>query len=94
MKEDAESAFENISKNGISLVRRKLRVQWAKSKVRCYLGVHNILIDLTHQSPKTKKRKENPNLVLHQDPNHDSPSLHLTQSVQPNPHLQRWLTER
>ena len=33
MKEDAESAFENISKNGISLVKRKLRVQWANSKV-------------------------------------------------------------
>jgi nucleolar protein 4 len=33
LKEDAESAFENISKNGISLVGRKLRVQWAENKV-------------------------------------------------------------
>lgn len=33
LKEDAESAFENLSKNGISLVGRKLGVQWANSKV-------------------------------------------------------------
>ena len=33
MKEDAESAFENISKDGINLVGRKLRVQWANNKV-------------------------------------------------------------
>ncbi|KAF8799812.1 hypothetical protein BYT27DRAFT_7263425 [Phlegmacium glaucopus] len=32
LKEDAESAFENISKNGIGLVGRKLRVQWAENK--------------------------------------------------------------
>src|SRR5277367_5751336 len=33
LKEDAQSAFENISTNGISLVGRKLRVQRAENKV-------------------------------------------------------------
>jgi len=33
LKEGAESAFELISKNGVELVGRKLRVQWAESKV-------------------------------------------------------------
>lgn len=37
IKEDAESAYEQLSKDGINLVGRKLRVQWADSKVRCYL---------------------------------------------------------
>src|ERR1700761_3215928 len=32
LKEDAESAFANISENGIKLSGRKLRVQWARSK--------------------------------------------------------------
>ncbi|KAF8962114.1 hypothetical protein BDZ97DRAFT_1826443 [Flammula alnicola] len=32
LKEDAESAFETLSKDGINLVDRKLRVQWADSK--------------------------------------------------------------
>ena len=32
LKEDAESAFANISENGMKLVGRKLRVQWARSK--------------------------------------------------------------
>ncbi|KAF8154560.1 hypothetical protein B0H34DRAFT_809141 [Crassisporium funariophilum] len=32
LKEDAESAFENISKDGITLVGRKLRLQWADTK--------------------------------------------------------------
>lgn len=44
LKEDAESAFENISKNGIDLVGRKLRVQWAENKVclsPLILVVHN-----------------------------------------------------
>lgn len=34
IKEDAESAYEQLSKDGINLVGRKLRVQWADSKVR------------------------------------------------------------
>ncbi|KAJ6547176.1 hypothetical protein B0H19DRAFT_1164315 [Mycena capillaripes] len=32
LKEDAESAFDTISKDGINLVGRNLRVQWADSK--------------------------------------------------------------
>ncbi|KJA15654.1 hypothetical protein HYPSUDRAFT_48115 [Hypholoma sublateritium FD-334 SS-4] len=32
LKEDAESAYEQLSKDGINLVGRKLRVQWADSK--------------------------------------------------------------
>ncbi|TFK36256.1 hypothetical protein BDQ12DRAFT_634278 [Crucibulum laeve] len=32
IKEDAQSAFEQISKEGITLVGRKLRVQWADNK--------------------------------------------------------------
>ena len=73
LKEDAESAFENISTNGISLVGRKLRVQWADSKV--YYDRHLVFtIRLTSPSPKTKERRENhqrrnPNLDLHRDPN-------------------------
>ncbi|KAF4621632.1 hypothetical protein D9613_012590 [Agrocybe pediades] len=34
LKEDAEAAFADISRDGISLVGRKLRVQWADSKPR------------------------------------------------------------
>ena len=34
IKEDAQSAFDAISNEGILLVNRKLRVQWADSKVR------------------------------------------------------------
>jgi nucleolar protein 4 len=33
LKEDAQSAFDNIAKDGINLVGRNLRVQWADSKV-------------------------------------------------------------
>lgn len=33
LKEDAQSAFETISKDGINLVGRNLRVQWADTKV-------------------------------------------------------------
>ncbi|KAF7295163.1 Ribosome biogenesis [Mycena indigotica] len=36
LKEDAESAFETISTNGISLVGRSLRVQWADSKATTF----------------------------------------------------------
>lgn len=39
LKEDAESAFETISRNGIDLIGRKLRVQWADSKVHSLLHV-------------------------------------------------------
>jgi len=42
LKEDAETAFADISKDGLSLVGRKLRVQWADSKV-CH-GLHDLLI--------------------------------------------------
>jgi nucleolar protein 4 len=33
MKEDAEAAYQKISKEGIALVGRKLRVEWAEHKV-------------------------------------------------------------
>lgn len=33
IKEDAQSAFDTISKEGIKLVGRNLRVQWAENKV-------------------------------------------------------------
>jgi len=33
LKEDAQSAFESISKDGINLVGRQLRIQWAENKV-------------------------------------------------------------
>ena len=33
IKEDAQMAFEKISKEGIKLDHRKLRVQWAEHKV-------------------------------------------------------------
>lgn len=33
IKEDAQSAFDTISKEGIDLVGRKLRIQWADNKV-------------------------------------------------------------
>lgn len=33
IKEDAEAAYENLSTDGISLVGRKLRIQWADQKV-------------------------------------------------------------
>lgn len=33
IKEDAQSAFDKISKEGINLVGRNLRVQWAENKV-------------------------------------------------------------
>ena len=33
IKEDAQTVFDNISKEGLDLVGRKLRVQWAENKV-------------------------------------------------------------
>lgn len=33
IKEDAQTAYDAISKEGLALVGRKLRVQWAESKV-------------------------------------------------------------
>jgi nucleolar protein 4 len=33
IKEDAQAAFDKISKEGINLVGRNLRVQWAENKV-------------------------------------------------------------
>ncbi len=37
LREDAESALETIERDGLSLVGRKLRVQWADHKVRPFL---------------------------------------------------------
>ena len=37
LKADADVAFETISRNGIDLVGRKLRVQWADTKVHSLL---------------------------------------------------------
>ena len=33
IKEDAQTVFDNLSKEGLNLVGRKLRVQWAENKV-------------------------------------------------------------
>jgi nucleolar protein 4 len=45
IKEDAECAFTTISNNGIVLDSRKLRVQWADTKV-C-IGLNDIKCSLT-----------------------------------------------
>lgn len=36
IKEDAQAAFDKLSKEGIPLAGRNLRVQWADTKVRAY----------------------------------------------------------
>lgn len=46
IKEDAQSAFDKIAKEGLSLVGRNLRVQWAESKVRLLYSDKRVL---THQ---------------------------------------------
>ena len=38
LKEDAESVFEKVATEGVALVGRKLRVQWADKKVCVGLG--------------------------------------------------------
>jgi nucleolar protein 4 len=57
LKEDAESAYETLSKDGINLVNRKLRVQWADSKVR---STQNALLKPVHfyfhHSPKRENQ--------------------------------------
>jgi len=38
IKEDAQSAFDKITKEGINLAGRNLRVQWAENKV-CHIPI-------------------------------------------------------
>ena len=83
MKEDAESAFENISKNGINLVGRKLRVQWANSKV-CYLwcSQYDLTLSPLLLQPKDKgeKRESKPRPLPRSKPPHKISSTNLTTS--------------
>lgn len=53
LREDAESALETIERDGISLVGRKLRVQWADHKVRPFI---RSLLELTDKQPKENEK--------------------------------------
>ena len=56
IKEDAESSFAKIAEEGISLVGRKLRVQWAESKVLfCFIFDSNTT---THYIIQPKEPRE------------------------------------
>ena len=39
VKEDAQEAFDTITKDGIKIVGRNLRVQWADTKVRSIVSI-------------------------------------------------------
>ena len=52
LKEDAEAGFETISESGIELAGRKLRVQWAESKV-CLYCIPYSLANLTQKRCET-----------------------------------------
>jgi len=58
IKEDAQSAYEKLSQEGISLAGRQLRIQWADHKVR-FSQVANILSETNHFmfSPKRRAKK-------------------------------------
>ncbi|KDR79246.1 hypothetical protein GALMADRAFT_243166 [Galerina marginata CBS 339.88] len=58
LKEDAESAYENISKDGINLVGRKLRVQWADSKPKEKTEKK----DVVKKEPKPRPAHQQPRL--------------------------------
>jgi nucleolar protein 4 len=47
IKEDAQSAFDTISNEGIELDRRKLRVQWADTKVGMTSNNITIFFDIS-----------------------------------------------
>lgn len=55
LKEDAESAYETLSKDGLTLVGRKMRIQWAESKVR---AVKDIIIAYLIMSIAQRKGRE------------------------------------
>ena len=42
IREDAQAAFDQIAKEGLTLVGRKLRVQWAEQKVQEIGSPHDI----------------------------------------------------
>ncbi|KAF8884427.1 hypothetical protein CPB84DRAFT_1838033 [Gymnopilus junonius] len=63
LKEDAEAAYEAISKDGISLVGRKLRVQWADKKLIKEKGEKK---ELVKKEPKPRLAHQQPRLP--QDP--------------------------
>jgi len=56
IKEDAESSFAKIAEEGITLVGRKLRVQWAESKVFFCLFLIVILLLITSYSLKNLEK--------------------------------------
>ena len=56
IKEDAESSFAKITEEGISLVGRKLRVQWAESKVLfCLISDSNTTYHI-HTAQRTSRK--------------------------------------
>ncbi|PPQ85119.1 hypothetical protein CVT25_004219 [Psilocybe cyanescens] len=61
LKEDAESAFENITKDGISLVGRKLRVQWADTKPK-EKGEKGERKEVVKKEPKPRPAHQQPRL--------------------------------
>lgn len=67
LKEDAASAFASLEKDGIELVGRKLRVQWAENKARrLYFVFQRTVIDDKFSPKKDETRmpsKKNQNLV-------------------------------
>ena len=57
IKEDAESSFAKIAEEGISLVGRKLRVQWAESKVLfCFIFDSNTTTYHIHIAQRTSRK--------------------------------------
>uniref|UniRef100_A0A8H8CJ26 RRM domain-containing protein n=1 Tax=Psilocybe cubensis TaxID=181762 RepID=A0A8H8CJ26_PSICU len=61
LKEDAQAAFENITKEGISLVGRKLRVQWADSKPK-EKGEKGERKEVVKKEPKPRPAHQQPRL--------------------------------
>jgi RNA recognition motif-containing protein len=54
IKEDAQTAFESITMNGMILNSRNIRVQWAESKVISYRSSRSFAI--THGFPSRNTR--------------------------------------
>ncbi|KAF8651388.1 hypothetical protein AX16_004811 [Volvariella volvacea WC 439] len=61
IKEDAEAAYEKISKEGLSIVGRKLRVQWAESKAKNKKASNDVTEgDEEGEAKTTTRHKERP----------------------------------
>ena len=56
IKEDAQTAFESITTNGMTINGRNIRVQWAESKVISYRSCHSFAI--THGFPSRNTRTD------------------------------------